>query len=155
MIKKHIKKHIVATGTYKLVEDHNKLIKKENQLLKVKLSNSNKSINQLKNKNLQLQKSINNHRLLINTLKAETNSLKQFYLIDTSLAENYDNLTIIMPYRKTDDHEREENLDITLRYLNRIGIKNLIISEYSKISSENLLMQKYGQSIQFFYNNFY
>jgi hypothetical protein len=144
MIKKQIKKQIMATGTYRVVEGDNKLIKKENKLLKDKLNNSNKSINQLKNRNLQLQKSINNHRLLINTLKAETNSLKQFYLTDTSLAENYDNLTIVMPYRKTDDHEREENLDITLRYLNRIGIKNLIISEYSKISSENLLMQKYG-----------
>ena len=34
MIKKHIKKHIVATGTYKLVEDHNKLIKKRKPTFK-------------------------------------------------------------------------------------------------------------------------
>ena len=151
MIKKQIKRRIKSSGTYRLLEQ-------ENKSLKDKLSDYNKSIDQLKIQTQQLQTKIDNLTLLINNLKTENSSIKQIYLKDLSHSENYDNLTIVMPYRKTDDMEREKNLDITIRYLNKIGIKNLIISEYSKISSETVLMEKYGNlfdSFRIIFNNSY
>lgn len=149
MIKKQIKKRIKSTGTYRLVEQ-------ENKILNDKLRDCDKSIDQLKIQTQQLQISLDNLNLLINNLKKENISVKQIYQKDLSLSGNYDSLTIVMPYRKTGERERDENLDITVRYLNKIGIKNLIISEYSKISSENELMEKYEDlfdSFRIIFNN--
>ena len=142
MIKTQIKKRIKSSGTYQLVEQ-------ENKVLKDKLRNSNNSIDQLKIQTRQLQMNIDNLTLLINNLKSENSGIKQTYLKDLSHTENYDSVTIVIPYQKTDDKEYEENLDITIRYLNKIGIKNLIISEYSKISSEKVLTEKYRNYILF------
>jgi len=47
-------------------------------------------------------------------------------------------LTIIVPYRKTMDPEREENLDITLGYWSKTGIPNLVVSEHSDAPTKNL-----------------
>jgi glycosyltransferase involved in cell wall biosynthesis len=57
---------------------------------------------------------------------------------------NFDELVIILPYRMTDDFVREENLDISLKYLSQVGIKNLIISEHSDRSTKDYLTRKYA-----------
>ncbi|AIS31506.1 glycosyl transferase GT2 family [Methanobacterium formicicum] len=56
----------------------------------------------------------------------------------------YDDLTLILPYRKTNDPDREENLDITLNFFSKIGINNMIISEHSDKSSKDYLIKKYA-----------
>lgn len=69
---------------------------------------------------------------------------------------DYTKLTIIIPYRKTNDPDREINLDITLRYLREIGIPNIIISEHSDVSTEDFLLKTYGnlfQSFKVVFNN--
>ncbi len=62
----------------------------------------------------------------------------------------YDKLTLILPYRKTEDKDRELNLDITLKFYSKIGIKNLIISEHSDKSSKDYLYKKYAHLFKFF-----
>jgi poly(ribitol-phosphate) beta-N-acetylglucosaminyltransferase len=47
-------------------------------------------------------------------------------------------LTIIVPFRNTTDPDREENLDITLRYWVKTGIPNLIVSEHSDAPTKHL-----------------
>ena len=126
-------------------------LKNNNDNLKISIDNLKKIIDNLKNNNDSLkdqlkrsQTRINNNRTLINNLKAENKSLKQVYLeTDIPLLPDYNKLTVIMPYGKTDDQVREENLNISLNYLYKIGIKKLIISEHSYFSSEKLLMDKY------------
>ena len=87
---------------------------------------------------------------LVNNLKAENKSLKSASLEinasqrDMQSFKDSSDLTIIMPYRKTDDPEREENMDITLSYLSKLGINNLIISEHAHETSEKFLMDKYA-----------
>ncbi len=56
---------------------------------------------------------------------------------------DFSKLTIIIPYRKVADQDRENNLDINLKYLNNIGIPNIIISEHSDSSSEAVLIDSY------------
>jgi predicted glycosyltransferase involved in capsule biosynthesis len=81
---------------------------------------------------------------VIKNLKEENRSLKQIYLNDDiPYSPDYTKFTVIIPYSRTDDPDREQNLDITLRYLSSIGIKNLIISEHSKVSYERLLIEEY------------
>ncbi|MCK9152230.1 galactosyltransferase-related protein [Methanobacterium alcaliphilum] len=154
MIKKQVKKHIKRSGTYRVLEiDKNKL---ESQYSKIKIlcdniNAENKSLlNQLKNKEEQEKKLIKslknkeeqkrNLNLLIRNLKAENKDLKSSLkdnLINKQKIQNYSNLTVIIPYRKTTDKQREENVEITLNYLSKLGIKNLVISEHSDFSAEN------------------
>jgi Glycosyltransferases, probably involved in cell wall biogenesis len=91
-----------------------------------------------------LKERVFNLEMVINNLKSETRSLKEIYLENVSVYSDYSKLTVIVPYRKTNDPEREENVDITLGYLSKIGIKNLIISEHSDKSSSNFFEEKYG-----------
>ncbi|MGP8024119.1 MAG: galactosyltransferase-related protein [Methanobacterium sp.] len=165
IIKKYIKKRIKKTGTYRALEIkkndlENKVQKlnndKENQKEQIKKLNNDKEnqkdqIKKLNNDNRNLKNESNhlkwdkkNLELLSNNLKAENESLKQIYLENfKEVSSGYNKLTIIIPYRKTDDPEREENLDITLNYLNKIGLRNIIISEHSNTSSKKSLMNKY------------
>ena len=89
--------------------------------------------------------------ILIENLKSETRSVKEIYLEkDISYLPDYDKFTVIIPYRKTDDPEREENLDIIMKYLSRVGIRNLIISEHSDVSSKRRLVDDYRNSFNSF-----
>jgi hypothetical protein len=54
-----------------------------------------------------------------------------------------ENLTVIIPYRKTSDRSREKNLDITLHYLKTLKIPNVIISEHSDDSQRQTLLDMY------------
>ncbi len=111
--------------------------------LEAEKNNLENVVNNLKNEKQNLKN-------LINNLKAENKSVRNAYfeIIDSEIEvqslKDYNDLTIIIPYRKTNDPEREENLDITLSYLSKIGIKNLIISEHAAKTSKKLLMDKYG-----------
>lgn len=64
---------------------------------------------------------------------------------------DYSQLTIVIPYSKSDDPHREENLDITVRYLSSIGVDNVIISELSDVSTKDYLMEKYGNLFKSFH----
>lgn len=123
MIKELIKKQIKKTGTYQSLE-------LEKERLETQVENLNERISNLE--------------IVINNLKAETKSLKEIYLENVPVPQDYTKLTIIIPYRKTNDTEREENVDITLSYLSKIGIKNLIISEHADKTSRNYFVEKYG-----------
>lgn len=126
MIKRYIKKHI-KMRTYRVIENEKKNLEKE-----------------LKTKDKQLNNTKKDFTILINSLKAENRSLKQIYLEkDIQYSPNYNQLTIIIPYCKTEDPERNINLDITLHFLSKIGIKRLIISEHSNRTSEKFLKGKY------------
>ncbi len=91
------------------------------------------------------------HNQLIDNFKAESRSIKQIYLKkNVSFSPDYGKLTVIIPYRRTDDLQREENLDINLNYLSKLGIKNLIISQHSDKSAKPLLIEKYGNLFDYF-----
>jgi uncharacterized protein (UPF0335 family) len=122
MIKERIKKQIKKTGTYQALE-----LEKEHLETQVE----------------KLNERVSNLEMVINNLKAETRSLKEIYLDIVPVPQDYTKLTVIVPYRKTNDPEREENVDITLSYLSKIGIKNLIISEHANKTSKNFLLEKY------------
>lgn len=123
MIKKFFKKQIKKTGTYQV-------LKLEKERLKTQVENLNERISNLE--------------MIVNNLKAENKSFKQIYLEnDVSIPQDYNKLTIIMPYRKTNDPERNENLDITIKYLSKIGIKNLIIPEHADETTKKYLMNTY------------
>jgi len=64
-------------------------------------------------------------------------------IVNLNPFENFKDLTLILPYRKTNDPEREMNLDISLKYLGHIGIHNIIISEHSDISNKEFLKRNY------------
>jgi hypothetical protein len=161
MIKKLIKNQIRKTGTYRALEiEKNRLETQVNKLQKdkdnyysdklIEIQNLKDHVKRIHNEKLELKQ-------LINNLKAENKSLKQVYLENNVItSQDYGKLTIIIPYRKTDDPEREENVDITLRYLSKIGIKNLILSEHADETSQNYFMNKYGNlfdSFRFIFNN--
>ncbi|MDY9922506.1 galactosyltransferase-related protein [Methanobacterium sp.] len=103
-----------------------------------------------------LKKEKENLKHLINNLKAENKSVKNEYLeiiaseIEIQVFKDYSDLTIIVPYRKTNDPEREENMNITLSYLSKIGINNLIISEHATKTSQKFLIDKYGNLFDLF-----
>lgn len=80
---------------------------------------------------------------VINNLKAENRSIKTIYLEKDIPSNDYSKLTIIVPYRKTNDPEREENVEITLDYLSKIGIKNLIVSEHADKTSQKYIVDRY------------
>ena len=115
---------------------------------KEKLENNVQELNSDKEKlenNVQnLLRGRKNVQLLINNLRAENNSIKKIYLErNYPVSSDYNKLTVIIPYRKTDDPKREENVDINLNYLSEIGLKNIIISEHSNVSTKNTLIDKY------------
>ncbi|MDI9435216.1 MAG: galactosyltransferase-related protein [Euryarchaeota archaeon] len=143
MIKEQIKKQIKKTGTYQSVEIENEKLRNHINNLQNHTNNIKSSMDKLKNENSDLKR-------LINNLKAENTSLKELYLETNISSQNYNNLTVIMPFRKTNDYEREENLDIMLKYLFKIGIKNLIIPEHADESYKDYLINNYGK----FFNSF-
>lgn len=174
MIKNYIKDGIKKTDTYRTLEirkdkledevgnlnQDNKKLKNQLEELKdkvQKLSSDNRKLDlqlqkltttteRLKNRVSRLNFENDNFKMLGNNLKAETKSLKQIYLQkDISFTPDFSKLTFIIPYRKTDDPQREENMDITLNYLSRVGgIKNVIISELSNESSKPFLMDAFS-----------
>jgi poly(ribitol-phosphate) beta-N-acetylglucosaminyltransferase len=117
-------------------------------------NNLENAVNQLKNEKQNLTRIINNLksekqnlRHLVDNLKAEDKSVKKAYLERDNLKHiqpDYNKLTVIIPYRKTDDPEREVNVDITLSYLSKVGVNNLIISEHSDFSAKDVFINKYG-----------
>lgn len=141
MVKELIKRQIRKTGTYRVLEKRIKSLNRDNQ----KFSKENKNLKEkLKKKNENILKYKKYSQLLINNLNMEIRSAKSNFVDYDELNEDTDwnNLTIIIPYRK-DDEVREVNLDITLKYLSNIGISNLIISEHSDLSSDELLREMY------------
>jgi cell division protein FtsB len=82
---------------------------------------------------------------LNNNLNNEIQSLKRIF-VEKNIhpTDDYSKLTIIIPYRRTDDEERENNLDISLKYLSNQGISNLIISEHSDVSAKEFLVKEYA-----------
>lgn len=125
----------------------------EKRHLKRKLRIKNKKLNQILPINGYLKYKTNNLVIRIKSrlkrYKIIKIALKYFKSILKSLETyqallNYNKMTFILPYRRTDDPDREINLDITLKYLNKVGIKNIIISEHSDESAEILLMTNYA-----------
>ncbi|MDR0911837.1 MAG: glycosyltransferase [Methanobrevibacter sp.] len=57
---------------------------------------------------------------------------------------DYSEVTVIISYRKTNDKEREKNLDICLHYLNHIGFSKVFISEHSSVPNKSSLIDKYS-----------
>jgi hypothetical protein len=85
------------------------------------------------------------------TLSIVLNKIKEAYFrILYSLKADFNQLTIVVPYRKTNDPDREMHLEITLRYLSKIGIPNLIISEHSDISIKDFLISSYANFFKSF-----
>lgn len=151
MIKELMKKQMKKTGTYREVEIKAQKLKIQLQTLqddKQKIQNHNKKlVNQVNG----LQKTVDNFNYLKTNLMAENKSLKQIYLKeDISFSPDYNQLTIIIPYRKTDDPQREENMGITLNYLSKLGIRNIIISEHSNKSTKQFLIDKYENLFESF-----
>ncbi len=66
-----------------------------------------------------------------------------FELLKSYPEIDYSKLTVVIPYRKSPNPDREQNLDITLKYLKEIGITNVIISEHSTVSNRDSLVNEY------------
>ena len=141
-------------------------MKKENNFLKSQLETYVKSIksinddiNKLKNENTDLKmkiRSFKSDQKEIERLKSENKGLKKYIGIQQLYLADYSKLTLIIPYRKTKDQDRELNVDIILKYLNNIGIQNIIISEHSDVSDKEFLMEEYSHlfnSFKVIYNN--
>ena len=153
-----IKNKIKDTRFYKTLLLENENLKRENTHLKNKAKNFSQyksdvqaGVTKLKARNKALEKgikSINNRNATLTNLntnfKYEIQSLKRVFVEKIEPSEDYSKLTFIIPYRRSDDERREENLDITLRYLSDIGISNMIISEHSDVSYKKFLQDKYG-----------
>ena len=138
MVKELIKKQIRKTGTYRVIEIELEKSKDQIQTLQKDKQNLNQEKNILQNDKLH-------YRSLVNNLRNENSSIKQILIDKKNLIKDSDfsKLTIIIPYRKVADQDRENNLDINLKYLNNIGIPNIIISEHSDSSSEAVLIDSY------------
>ena len=99
----------------------------------------------------------NNRRKILNRLLIQIRKpYKQLQYRFYPTTVDYKKLTIIIPYRKTTDPYREMNLDITLKYLSKIGILNLIVSEDSDYSRKEFLNHEYENlfdSFQVIHNN--
>jgi predicted glycosyltransferase involved in capsule biosynthesis len=138
-----MKAHIRDSATYRALEiEKNRIENQYNNLIK-QHNNLQNRYNELNKKNTNLSRRLQgkedeeeNLHSLIQSLKSENSSLKRAFLGDVQTTQDYGNLTVIIPYRKTNDLQREENMAITLNYLSKLGIKNLIISEHSDYSSK-------------------
>ena len=143
------------------IETQNKLEKEKNDLQRILDSNKNELAEHLtftgyikyKSKNIAFRI---NKRFKLN-IKSLYLKLKNFFvntkdrifklyiqLQGFNPSIRYEDLTLILPYRKTNDPDREENLDITLNFFSKIGINNMIISEHSDKSSKDYLIKKYA-----------
>jgi glycosyltransferase involved in cell wall biosynthesis len=122
-----------------------KLFNVNKQLAKLRLL-----INNIFNRTKKLTLRLNNNREII--LDILLNKIKNPYiqLLRFNPNINYNNLTIIIPYRQTNDPDREMNLDITMKYLSKIGILNLIISEHSDNTTKDFLIRKYENMFESF-----
>ena len=95
--------------------------------------------------NQTLQNEKRDYGRLINNLKIENDSLKIVFIGNDYRKQcDWDKFTIIIPYRKTNDPDRKENLDINLKYLNSIRVPNIIISEHSDVSTKEFLINNYA-----------
>ncbi|WP_048190921.1 glycosyltransferase family 2 protein [Methanobacterium sp. SMA-27] len=122
----------------------------QNDIIKKHLNYERSDNKALKGRNNHLENVKKNYISLVENLMAENKSVKDEYAKNIEPSANYNKLTIIIPYRKTDDPDREENLVITLNYLSKIGIKNVIISEHSNNSSKSYLLKRYGSTFDSF-----
>lgn len=137
MFKNVIKKRIRKTGTYRVLEIENQTFQNEKNLLQKDKENIT-----LQNQRLQNEKRDNIR--LVSNLKIGNDSLRLVFIKDDYKQQcDWNKLTVIIPYRKTDDPDREENLDINLMYLNRIGILRVIISEHLDVSTKEFLINNY------------
>ncbi len=155
MVKRIINSTIKKASAYKSLEA-------ENIRLKTRIDNFDKykkdvqaGVSKLKKRNSELEygfKSLKNtyENLTVN-LKNEIQSFERVF-IENNIEPSYDfdKLTIIVHYRRTDDVDREASLDINLRYLSWIGISNLVISEYSDESFKEDLIDEYGHLFKSF-----
>ncbi|HHX99843.1 MAG TPA: glycosyltransferase, partial [Methanothermobacter sp.] len=153
---------IALTEIFKsFIETQNKLEKEKNDLQQILESNKNELARYLtfsgyikyKSKNIALRikkrfkSKIKNLHVKWN--KITLNIKEKIDKITILLKKhnpwiNFNELIVILPYRMTNDSVRQDNLDICLRYLSRIGIKNLIISEHSDHSTGYYLTRKYA-----------
>ena len=139
-----IKENQKLKKTQETLKTQNEKLKKNQENLKRKMDKLNTNIE-------TLQMRVKYRDVLINNLKSETRSVKEIYLEkDVPYMPDYDKFTVIIPYRKTDDPEREENLDMIMKYLSSVGIRNLIISEHSDVSSRRRLVDDYKNSFNSF-----
>ena len=114
----------------------------KNEIAQVKTENKF-----LKNK----LKSFNIYETENELLIAENDSLKKYIQLQKFDAEgDFSKLTIIIPYRKTDNPDREMNGDITLRYLKTVGVQNIIVSEHSDESNRKFFMDNYAHLFKSF-----
>ncbi|MDP3035375.1 MAG: glycosyltransferase [Methanobacteriaceae archaeon] len=150
MIKNYIKTHIRKSGTYRALEIGKNRIENQFNDLKKQHDDLENQYNDLKKENTHLSRRLQgkedeeeNLHSLIQSLKSENNSLKRAFLNNNQTIQDYNNLTVIIPYRKTNDLQREENVEITLNYLSKLGIKNVIISEHSDFSFKSDLINDY------------
>jgi len=143
------------------VETQNKLEKENKDLKRILKSKTNELAEYLtflgylkyKSRNIacrikkRFKSILNNLHFKLNNI---TSNIKQriteikITLIKYNPWINFNELVIILPYRMTNDCVRQENLDICLRYLSHIGIKNLIITEHSDRSTKYYLTRNYA-----------
>lgn len=169
MIKNFIGTQIRRTGIYKAVQKENQSLKNQIQVLKNENNNLKSTVTRFVNSREKIQTELGNLKAqnrafidemgnvpelrsdnatlnnLNNNLNNEIQSLKRIF-VEKNIhpTDDYSKLTVIIPYRRTDDEDRENNLDITLKYLSSQGISNLIISEHSDVSAEEFLVNKYA-----------
>lgn len=113
-----------------------------------------KEIAQIKTENKALKnklKSFNNYKTENELLIVENDSLKKYIQLQKFDTDgDFSKLTIIIPYRKTDNSDRQMNEDITLRYLKTVGVQNIIVSEHSDGSNRKFFMDNYAHLFKSF-----
>ncbi|AMD16601.1 hypothetical protein TL18_00245 [Methanobrevibacter sp. YE315] len=75
--------------------------------------------------------------IFLDNISKENESKKRFISENPIIKPpNYDELTVVIPFRAADDEKRNKNLKTVVNYLKFIGVKHIIISEeddYSKV----------------------
>ncbi|MDO5851920.1 MAG: glycosyltransferase [Methanobacteriaceae archaeon] len=128
---KYEKENINLINDYNNLKKQNINLQKENYFFKDKL-------NGLKE---EMKQKVLSRNLTIDNLKAEKSILINNFEIEINNKLNYDDATVLIPYSY--NHEYLENIEITLKYLSSIGIKNILISEQGMIQTADVLKFKY------------
>lgn len=154
--------NVMNSNSYKEFEllEENKRLLKDNNLLK---SSNNKLEAQLKAEKSKMKERITTkgylHYKSKNIATRFKNKIREYSIINQLNDKKiniklkipkYKKLTFIIPYRKSDDPDREKNLDITLRYLSKIGIHNVIISEHANVTTKSYLFDNYANLFKSF-----
>ncbi len=144
-------KEIIMTN--QSLEEQESRLKNELEIKTNELSEHLKTFGYFKYKSKNIISRINiKLKIQSHKMKSQLYKLKNISTIVEKFSPwiKYKTLTLILPHRKTNDADREINLDITLKYLSKIGISNIIISEHSDISSKKSLINEYSHLFKSF-----